>query len=352
MESTASKYALELYSRSGLLLADLSGRAKNRRLIKSRNEADEIAWEVDLAEFEAYCRRIGVNPRSLLVNAQTEVKIRRGQSYLSAGQVVYFEPRITSEAQVMSIRATGFFNLLQRRYIPYRDFAAIDGTDIAWSIIDETQAQPNGDFGFTRGTYDSVGLYNKTYVRENVKDALQELTKSETRPFDIEITHDKVVNMPATLGSNRPEIIFEFPGNIIELSLPSDATGLANQVIVFGADSNTGDVVAPEDDGDSQITYGLAQKLLSLSTKDVDSTLADRAQAELSAWSTPAEIPSIVVDGNRAPFITDYNIGDRVRVKFGKYDSISHINGMYRIEKYELTINEEDEERVNLYLSE
>ena len=47
MSKVDSKYSIELVNQNGDLLADLTGRAKNRRLTRSRNEADEIEWDRD-----------------------------------------------------------------------------------------------------------------------------------------------------------------------------------------------------------------------------------------------------------------------------------------------------------------
>ena len=79
--------------------------------------------------------------------------------------------------------------------------------------------------------------------------------------------------------------------------------------------------------------------------------ITDAANAELASWSFPSEIPVLTIDGNVAPFITDYKIGDRVQVKIRNYATLTHISAYYRIEKLELIIDEEDNETIKMMVS-
>lgn len=353
MSDISSKYSIELWTPNGVLLADFSGRASNRRVVKTRNEADEITWSMDLDEFERYCDLIHTHPRALLVNGQTEVRIKRGSEYLSGGQLSYKNVTVNENKKSIELRATGFLNLLKDRFTGgSREFTAEEVTTIAWTLIDESQSLTNGDFGITQGSLVAAGLNNIVYQRRNIKEAIIDLTNDITRSFDIEITYDKVFNTYKQQGNDRPDIIFEYPGNIKNFSLPDDATNLANQVVIFG--SGNGDVsgsFAQEDDLGSQAGLKLRQRLLTANGfNDTQNTLTDRAKSELEAWAYSFEIPQLVIDGNIAPFITDYGIGDRVRVNLQGLKSTEHINGIYRLEKYELSIDDEDNEEIKLSL--
>jgi hypothetical protein len=348
-----SKYTCELWSPDGLLLADLSGMAQDRRVIKSRNEADEIYWRLDLNDFETYCSHNNMDPATLLMPGYTEVRIRRGGEYISGGQLAYIRPRIRADERSIELRAWGFLALFGERYTgTLREFTATQATDIAWTLIDESQNLANGDFGITRGNVATVGTHDRTYRRTNLKDALQNLTKVQTNAFDFEFTHDKVFHTYDGIGSDRPDIIFEYPNNIIELMVPNDATDLANQVVALGA--GLGDETVPVvtvDNLDAQIVYKLRQRVITTNgTDDSDNGVTDAANAALSAWALPFELPSIVVDGNKAPYFTDYGIGDRVRIRVNGYGLLEHINGMYRIEKTELNVDENDKETVRIYV--
>ena len=353
MSQFQSKYSIELVNSAGTLLADLTGRAMHRRIILSRNEAEDITWRLDLNEFEKYCRDTNQDPRNLLINGSTEVRIKRGQSYLCGGQLNYFTPYVSPKQQYIDIKASGFLNLFQDRFTAAsRIFTATQATTIASTVINETQAQTNGDYGVTIGSLATVGLHDRTYQRTNLKNLLQDLTRVQTASFDFQFAYNKVFNTFAQLGSQRPDVIFEYPKNITSFSVPNDATGLANHIIAlgsgFGQQAQTQAVV---DNTSSQTTYKLREKVITPNGVIDVSTLTDVANAELAAWAFPFELPSITVDGNQAPFVTDYGIGDQVRIRIKNYKMLSHIDGLYRIEKIDLQIDDDDNETINLFVS-
>lgn len=351
----SSKYSIELWTAGGQLLADLSGRAKNRQVVKSRNESDDIEWELDLNDFESYCRKTNQDPKSLLIVGQTEVRVKRKGTYIAGGQLDYFDPQVDAQSQVIQLKASGFLDLFKYRYTgTERIFTATEATTIASTLITESQtAETYSDFGVTIGAMATVGNHDRTYQRTNLKDALQNLTKVQTNPFDFEFTADKVFKTYAAIGSNRPDVIFEYPGNIISFDAPVDGTQLANKVIALGA--GFGDQAQAQDIEEntaSQATYKVREKIITTSATDnTDNGLTDNAVAELAAWAFPFQIPSLVVNGNVAPFIGDYGIGDYIRVNLKNYALLSDIDGMYRLEKYTLNLDDDDNERITLEVS-
>lgn len=351
MES--SKYSVELVTPAGLLIADLSGRAMNRVLTKSRNEADSISWSLDLNEFERYCRLTGQLPQNVIIVDQTEVRIKRNSEYLSGGQINYCSTAITPDKQTIDIKASGFLNLFKDRYTNVeRIFTGVQATTIAATAINETQALTNGNFGITIGTLATVGVHDRTYRRTEIKDLLQNLTRVQTNAFDMEFMYNKVFNTYVSIGSNRPDIIFEYPKNIKSFTIPLDGTGVANEITAlgggFGEEAQTQAIVS---DLGSQASYALRQKIITPNGVTEQTNLNDHANAELAAWSFPFELPQITLDGNIAPFITDYGIGDYVRVIIKGYKWLDHVDRTYRIEKFDLKIDNEDNEEVVLYIS-
>lgn len=349
-----SKYSFELWSRSGQLLADLSGRAKNRRVIRSRNEAEQIFWQVDLNDFRAFASASKTTISALLVPGQTEIRVRRGLNYICGGTLTYRNLAVTPVSQDIELRGDGFLNLFDDRYTAEEvTFTATEATTIASTVINTSQAiGSDWDYGVTIGLLATVGPHDRTYQAENIKNLLQNLTNVQTNPFDFEFTASKVFNTYAHLGSNRPEIVFSYPGNIKSYISPKDATGLANHIRAYGAGAGgAAATTTTADDTNSQHDYRVHEKKVVESSVSTLGDLTDHANSELAAWAQPFEVPQIVVDGNVTPVVTDYSLGDYVTVELPDLDTGQPVRALYRIEKIDLKIDENDNEEVTLYLA-
>lgn len=359
MSQFQSKYAVELVNPAGLLLADLSGRASNRSLSMSRNEAEQINWTLDLNDWEQYCRSINTDPRTLLIPGQTEVRIRRGNKYLCGGQLNYAYPYVSPQSQTLTLKATGFLNLFNDRVTGTTNagtvqetWTATDGSLIASGLIMQSQAKTNGDFGITLGTIATTGPLNRNYSSSVIKNSLQDLTTRQSNSLDFNFTYDKKFNTYTAIGNNRPDVLFEYPNNITSIGAPIDATSLQNVILAKGQGNGSAGAAVEADNISSQLNYKLRENIvLSNANDDSDGSLTDAAQAELAAWAFPFEIPDLNINGNLAPFITDYGIGDRVRVRVKGIQSMAHIDGLYRIEAITLIVDEQDNETITLKVS-
>jgi SAM-dependent methyltransferase len=154
------------------------------------------------------------------------------------------------------------------------------------------------------------------------------------------------------MGTNRPEARFEYPNNIKSFQSPLDATRIANEVIALGAGIGTATAsVSDVTNNASQLTYKLRQDLITVNGNDNSQGVVDAtANTDLAAWGVPIEIPQLVVDGNKLPFVGSYDVGDYVFVKLGGYKWFDSVNGMRRIEKYTVAISDDDVEDVTVYL--
>lgn len=357
----SSKYTIEFWDKHGNLLADYSGKAFDRRITLSRNQPDEIKFSLDLNDFEIHCEKAKVDPRQILIVGSTEVRIRRLGSYLSGGQLVYSEVVIDEKSQRIECLGFGFLWLFDKRYTGESNAGQVlevhtaengnakTRSDLAWYLISASQALRNGNFGVTRGVAGgSSTKFDKQYSRTNIKNALQNMTELKTNPIDIEFTYDKVFNTYEQIGSNRPDIVFEWPHNILTLNVPDDATDLANEVMGIGSGAADGtQALEIAEDLVSQSDRELRQDVLQTNgTDNSDGGITDAAEARLDAKSRPMRVPKFTVDGNKAPYVTDYRIGDRVTVKVNNHPFVRDINGTYRIEKLTIAIDDNDTEIV------
>ncbi|MDQ0923348.1 hypothetical protein QF038_001856 [Pseudarthrobacter sp. W1I19] len=344
-----SDWSIELWT-NGIQTADLGGRAKGRRIKESRNESDDISWALDLNELKRYCRSIGTTPGNLIQDGITEVRVKKYENYMAGGTIVHTQKVRNAQSEVLSIRARGFFDLLADRYTSgLRTFTDVERTTIPWTLIDESQSQGAlWNFGITQGLVaPSLGVYSRQYQNTRLKDAIQDLTKLQTA-FDVKLMADKTFNVYAQLGSLRPDIVFEYPGNCKELTTDSDATNLANMLYLLGSGIGQQSLLQLDlPDANSQIDYKVREKPLVLSDILDSGTLNDYGLSYLAAWARAFEIPKVKYDGRRGPAVSDYIVGDYVSVRETD-DPDTQLSGLFRVESREIVIDDNDNEDVTV----
>jgi hypothetical protein len=344
---------IQLTDPAGTVLADISGIAAGRQWSRQRNNSDDVQFTLSLDKWEAYCRKLGIHPRELLRLRWTEVRVREGDVWLAAGRVEGLNTALGDGT--IKIHAGGFLDLLRkRRTAAERVFTAMEATDIAWTLIDESQGLPNGDLHLTLGPNQATaGAHDRTYKRTVIKDALQALTEVQTSPFDFEITPLKDFNTYLQLGSARPDIKFKWGVNILDAAISEDTADLVNEVTALGSgfgDDAVAQVVKSNDA--SEVDYGLAQEVLtSNATDNSDGGLDNEASAYLAAWANPVVLIDVVVDGNKPPFVTDYGLGDYVSIDLTGHPWLDGVKGLFRVQAQTGTISDDDERSLKLTVS-
>jgi hypothetical protein len=344
---------IELVAPDGTALADISGLASGRRWSRRRNNSDYVEFSLSLDAWEAYCEKLGVHPRELLRLSWAEVRLREREAYLVGGRIEWLKTSLS--AGTINVRALGFLDMLKhRRTDALREFDDTEGTEIAWTLIEESQALPNGNLYITQGPNQATaGLHDRTYKRTVIKDALQALTAVQTNPFDFEITPFKEFNTYLKLGSERPDIVFKWGINILSAELTEDTTDLVNDVTALGSgfgDDAQAQVVMSNDA--SQVDYGLSQEVIMENADDNSrGGLDNEAKRYLAAWSTPVILIDVTVDGGKPPFVTDYGLGDYVQIDLTGHPWLDGIVGMFRIQEQACEISDDGQKTVTLTVS-
>jgi len=343
----------ELVRPDGTPLVDISKIAADRSWRRRRNNSDSVSFKLSIDKWEETCRKLGVHPRDLIRNNWTEVRVKEGDVYVAAGQIQYLKTSL--KAGMIDIQAPGYLELFsRRRTAALRTFEDIDGADIAWTLIDESQNLPNGELYITRGPNQTTsGPHDRTYKRTVLKDALQAFGNILFDPFDIEITPLKEFNTYQQLGSPRPDIAFIWGKNIIDADITEDTTDLVNELDALG--SGFGDDVVAEvivENEASQADYGLCQEMITGNgTDNSDGGLDREAAAYLAAWSRPVILLDVQVDGGKPPFVTDYGLGDYVFIDLTGHPWLDGMKGMFRVQEQSCAISDDDQRVVTLTVS-
>lgn len=345
------KYEVELYSRGGVLIADISRYVKNLSFTLQRNQAEQLSFSIDLDAFEAQAQDIGTNPLSMLGPYQTDVKVKRNGTYLFGAHVGTLDITLAEIENTLNIRAFGYLNLLIDRYVSPTPYVQVDAVDIAWDLIDLTQSQTNGDMGITQGGQQATTVSrDRTYEpRQNAKDGIVNLTKLVDGNFDIEFTHERVFNTYTMIGTDRSASLeFVYPGNIREVSVPRDGLALFNKIYGIGSGFGQDSLTSTPSDNDSQLNYGVHEKIITFNSVTEQTTLDQNTQGELNQRKSLLEIPQMTVSGEDFD-LNSYGVGDRVTVRIENYPFLATVTGIYRIEKIEVSVDEDEAEDIKLY---
>lgn len=378
----SSKYSIELVDPSGNVLAELAGRAKQRQFTVTRNAADDIQWYQDIDEFEDYCRRSGVDPKLLLISNVNEVRVKRLGTYMAAGQLNYKYGSIMDggTGNLIQLKAAGFLNLFTQRFTSDDQiYTGQDASAIAWDLINSSQLGLNDplgtvdaatgltipgtttsgvpavdwDFGVRQGVLATVGNHNREYQNMAISDALQDFCNVAVGGFDMQFTYNKLFNTFVQLGIQRPDIVFEYPGNIVQFAPTEDGTQQGNFIVAQGSGNGT---VAQsnfaEANPGSTAVYKVRQMYISPSALDeADASLQDYAKWNLAQFQVPLVLPSIIYNGANGPSPTDFGVGDWVHIRVRNHPLYSDVDGMYRVEQIQVMVDDNDDEQITLITS-
>src|SRR5918998_3481531 len=167
-----SKYSIELVDQSGLVVADLTGLASNRKLTFIRNGSYEAEFTINLDSLEQLGVRTNVNPRSILSTGRNDCVVRRLGVPLFSGRVVFDGSNFGDEVQE-AVKVDGWFNLFKdRRTSSSRLFTSVDAGQIAWTLINESQTLNYGSLGIIQGTITASQTRTRLYEFANIRDAI------------------------------------------------------------------------------------------------------------------------------------------------------------------------------------
>lgn len=223
------------------------------------------------------------------------------------------------EVGSLAVSSKGFFYLFEKRFTSsLQTYTGVDAGDIAWDLINTTQAKPYGDFGITLGLIEASKDRDRTYKWRNIKDAIEQLTSDNVKEgfdFDIDVNKEFNVFYPSK-GEVRNDIVFDSSFNIDNWQVrKTGILSMCNHAIIFGEGNGDSMVVVEEDSDNSykDAFFLLEEGLSDKDNGDVD-LLTDKALAYLERYQAPEKNPINFTCFYNSPLYTNYNVGDMVHV--------------------------------------
>lgn len=365
-------YEIELWSSlTGVRIADISQLCFNRSFTLVRNDAEQLTFSVDLFEFETYCLTNlgGMDPQVLLNPDVTDVKVKRAGIYLFGTQVVDVSFDLqpdsapagssssNSQGNTVTITAMGYLNLLKDRYVT-KSYLATERTSIATDLITTTQTQTNGSVGITNAgsQYPTGQSSDRTYQLDNVKLKIQELAALSDSPFDFSFSPSKVFQTYSKIGARRTDISLIYGGplsNVRAFALDRSALNLFNKVYGLGSGFGTDQLTSTQSDSVSQLRFYLREKISQYNSVILQATLDQNTLTDVALSKDILELPVVTITSKEVPINAAgvaqfFSPGDRIPLQVLNHPWLASINGLYRIEQIDVSIDENDFEEIKL----
>lgn len=253
----------------------------------------------------------------LLAIGSREIYIYRDTTLAWAGSLTLANGTFGGKNETVTIYAKGFFDLFRYRFTgASRIFSATDAGTIAWTLIDESQALTDGDYGIDQGTIDTSVDRDRTYEYKNVYEAIVQLSEV-LYGFDFDVTDTKEFNVhyPQKGADKSDNVIFDISKNLESIDFVQDFSEPANSIILLGAGNGSAMPVVTRTDTNMRSQYKLRQ--LINAQKDVSETATLESIGDKQLRTTAYVIRQYKVSQvpNTEPYYGELVTGDWVRVR-------------------------------------
>ena len=355
-----SIYRFELHHPTAGMIADLSHLCTSRKFSLSLNREEKLDISFNARMLEDHAATIGMNLDEMIGVGVNEIKVWRANKPLFGTRVRYTNTSISESGEDLSLRATGYLDDLVYRYLwPVEGedggVTRYEDTDIGqimWDMIDTTQQLANGDLGITQGQIQASRTMTDDWqpFATSIRDILIAITE-RINSVDFSFSYDKKLNVYYPYqGRVHTDLLFTYPGNIVSMDVPQDATQIVNVSINRGS-GNGLDITPIETrtDTDSMAAYGRMEQIDDYADVSVPATLQDFGDESLRTFAAPLVIPEVTLRSGKEPPLGAYWLGDWVRFDIPNRSAFATVhNQLLRIVQIQVSLNDLDTEEVRL----
>ena len=343
-----AKYDIEIWSKDGRPMGNIRPICSNLRWQKTRNEAEQVEFTLNLTKYEEYVKAMGFgdNPYDFMEVGRNDVRIKRNGRYLVGANIIKFGFNAQDPSITMTVSATGYLNYYKNRFCDI-NYTNTPQHQILWGVINQCNQEVGGDYGIRQGTHKgAVVVRDRNQVRKEVKSFFQQMSQV-IGGCDFEFTPDKKLNTYEAIGTYRPEIVLRYPDNIAGFSFERSVDNVSNFVYAIGSGNGEDAVQTTTSDTDSANYLYRRERIVSYNSVTDETTLAQNAAAVLHYSKEILELPTITVPDGVLDLST-LSVGDSITLEMLGNVSLNHINGIYRIESIAVNVDDNDAETVTL----
>lgn len=201
-----------------------------------------------------------------------------------------------------------------------------------------------------------------TYQWKKAKETLYDLSNMDSDNFWYEIDKDGYFNVWINRGAKDIKVNLSYPKNITSMEVSTDADDVVNYIkgdgsaevkqdpLVSGIENDNG---APftwiAEDKDSQEKYWALAEAVSYDSERTIEALIEDLKAEIAEKNKLQDVPRIRIENN-AVTPDQIGLGDIVSVEAIDIPYVKTVNGLYKIIGYEIRVNTNGDESLNLTL--
>ncbi|MFB6518573.1 hypothetical protein [Streptomyces sp. NPDC056401] len=355
--SKQTHFGVELWSRDGVRICEITPYVRNLYWVEERNEAEVLQFSLDLDAFEDYMiKEVGADPVSNFREGQTEIKVkeRRGTGpwvYLFGTQIFYAPINLNNDGSLsISVNAHGYLNFFKDRYPnPAVKYTGVESVQISRNLITQAQSVTDGDYGIilpAGGYYTTTKIRDKTFEQytSSTKLQIQRLTALNDGTFDFKFLPDKTYMTYPAIGSPRTDfrIVFDrknFRSSVDSGILNRGANNLYNLIHGIGSGFGADQLITHQSDVASQHEFKVRELPVQFNEVSNIDTLIENAQARLERVKQLLRMPQFTMSGADLPD-NRLEIGDVVPVVMTGRRLLEDMTGLYRVERLEVHVDD------------
>lgn len=309
----------------------------------SLNAAGSVSWSMNSRHPKC--------TRAILEPGQSELYLYRDGSLVWGG--LLWLASAEDNGDLIRFGGNGWLSKLDHRYISTtKDYVNVEQVDIAWDLIEYTQAKSYGDIGIQRYSTTGTGILRERHYpaweRKNIGEALKELA-SVIDGFDFEITPDKLWKTYYPRKMSGDAYKFHTQKNIRGWGNVISAEHVASEITALGEGDGETMLISVASDTPALVSFGRLEETEEFRDVNVQATLDAHAQEELRLAKVQQVQPQVQVWTDDPPFGA-YAVGDlaHLRVDHG----YTQIDADFRITAITVAVSNEGKEAIGLYFGE
>lgn len=277
-----------------------------------------------------------------------EIAVLRNGVVVAAGPL--WDMTVSTDSKSITCSAQSLEDYLDVRLIRDVSYTTIDQVNIAWDLINDSQAYTDGGLGLTSGllfTGITRSVDYKTYDNKYILEAIQDMAEMEDG-FDFWIApSSRQFHAIYPRPANDRSLHLVYPQHISSYAVTYYGKYLRNRVVVQGPDPAY--VVAV--DTSSLSTYGLREYADALKDAPTANSLTEYTGHLRDIRKDVKGYPTLVLRGQYLNIFDPFTItyGDKVKVTI--QDGYVQIDAQYRYKGAQITVNKSGDETIVMYTS-